>query len=394
MNRFVAIVAALATLAVTEATASASSGPVGQWRLDEGAGIVATDSSGFGDNGALFGGARWANGPNGGSALTFDGATGRVQVPNAPELEPSAAVSVSAWIERSGSPGTYRYIISKGATGCIAASYALYSGPNGGLQFYVSRSSGTTYARSPDADASVWDGRWHFVVGTFDGTDIRLYVDGTQVGSGTAYPGTLDYKLPESNDLYIGDYPGITHDPECQAKNFLGEIADVQIWDRALSAAEVEAMAQPPQRPALPGQNAPPVAPSQSGGTPGGGGQAVSIPPLLRMLRLSRSTFESHAIGRRLVISYSDSQSAHVKLTILKLTLASRCFTPGKRKAVGRCPRYVTIRHFMHRDHVGRNQVRLPAGLRLFPGIYQLLATPSAHGTTGRTVGVTFKVVR
>ena len=66
---------------------------------------------------------------------------------------PANSVTVSAWIERTGSPGAYKYVVAKGGHGCIAASYGLCSGPNGGLQFYVSRGGGTVYARSPDAGA-------------------------------------------------------------------------------------------------------------------------------------------------------------------------------------------------------------------------------------------------
>ena len=36
--------------------------------------------------------------------------------------------------------------------------------------------------------ASVWDGKWHHVAGTFDGSTVRLYVDGVQVGTGTPAP--------------------------------------------------------------------------------------------------------------------------------------------------------------------------------------------------------------
>ena len=61
-------------------------------------------------------------------------------------------------------------------TSCAAASYGLYTGPNGGLEFYVSSSRGTVYVRSPDAGAGVWDGGWHMVVGTYDGNTVRLFV--------------------------------------------------------------------------------------------------------------------------------------------------------------------------------------------------------------------------
>ena len=190
-------------LGAAAAPASASTGLVGQWRLDDGAGTVATDSSGYGDSGTVAGGAAWITSPTGG-ALDFNGATGRVQVPDAPQLEPTDGVSVAAWVARKGSPGDYKYIVSKGATGCIAGSYGLYSGPQGGLEFYVSQDQGTQYARSADPGPGVWDGNWHLVVGTFDGDTIRLYVDGREIGSGTPYAGPLSYQLPDSTTSHRG----------------------------------------------------------------------------------------------------------------------------------------------------------------------------------------------
>ena len=98
-----------------------------------------------------------------GSALRFDGVDDVVRVPTSLALQP-AKVSVEAWVRRSGSPGIYRHIVAKGATDCVASSYALYSGPDGGLAFYIS--NGRTFTISPDAGVDVWDGNWHRATST------------------------------------------------------------------------------------------------------------------------------------------------------------------------------------------------------------------------------------
>src|SRR5204862_199198 len=114
-----------------------------------------------------------------------------VRVPNSPTLEP-ATVTVEAWVRHLGYPGQLggpgapaqpvSYIVAKGgAWASSAASYALYS--IGGVCFYISTSSG--YHRSPDAGPGIWDGEWHYVVGTYDGSAVRLFVDGSEVGHGT-----------------------------------------------------------------------------------------------------------------------------------------------------------------------------------------------------------------
>ncbi|MGZ6713097.1 MAG: LamG domain-containing protein, partial [Solirubrobacteraceae bacterium] len=266
LNRLPLAALVLVIAALTAAPALGATGPVGIWTLDEGSGTTVTDGSGNGNNGVLSGGTTWVPGISG-SAVGFDGFSGQIKVEDNDALEPAGAITVSAWVKHAGSPGTYRYIVAKGGNGCIAASYGLYSGPSGGLQFYVSQHHGSVYARSPDAGQGIWDANWHLAVGTYDGTTIRLYVDGVEVGSGTAWTGALEYLLPSSNDFYIGNYPS------CQDHWFAGAIDDVMVWGRALSASEISAMVPGSSNPTGPN---PPSTPGAGGGQNGGGAQGGS----------------------------------------------------------------------------------------------------------------------
>lgn len=401
MIRKIAVPLALVALATIVPTASANTGPVGQWRLSDGAGSVAADSSGYGDNGAILGGASWTSGPDG-AALSFGGG-GSVRISDAPQLEPSSMVSVAAWVARLGSPGEYKYVLAKGGNGCIAASYGLYSSASGGLEFYVSRGQGTTYARSPDAGSGVWDGRWHLVVGTFDGTTIRLYLDGAEVGVGTEYPGPIEYSLSGANDLFIGAYPS------CRNRDFDATISDVRLWNRALSAAEVSALTAPDQQPPTGGSNPPstvapgptnPALPSGSGS--GSGSPPPSSPPKLRMVTLSASTITvgSGASGHPApVIVYNDSDPSRVTFTILQVqskAAQTHCIEAARqrhRSTIGYCPRLVALGRFMHQDRAGRNTVRFPRALTPAPGTYVLELTPNLNGDVGKTVVIPFKVV-
>jgi Concanavalin A-like lectin/glucanases superfamily len=226
---FIALMGAAAL--ATSAPASAATGPAAHWRFDEGGGSTAADASGNGNIGTVEGGATWIAGKRNG-ALAFDGSTGVVRVPSSSSLEPQA-VTVSAWVRRSGSPGAYKYILGKGALACLSASYGLYTGPGGGLMFYVA--DGTDFTRSPDAGTAVWDDAWHHVAGTFDGTSVRLFLDGAEIAGGTSRTTPITYTSQTATDLLLGDYAG------CGGLAFGGAIDEPKIWGRALSATEVAA---------------------------------------------------------------------------------------------------------------------------------------------------------
>ena len=175
MKTTVLILVAVVALVVA-APASASITLDGWWRFDDTASGVAKDSSGHSNNGAVTPAAQHVPGYFG-SALSFDGNTASVDVPNDPSLEPASTITVTAWF-KGGPQDSYVYLVSKGGQACQAASYGLYSGPNHGLMFYVSQNQALSFTQSPDAGTGVWDNDWHFAVGTYDGSYVRLYVDG------------------------------------------------------------------------------------------------------------------------------------------------------------------------------------------------------------------------
>jgi hypothetical protein len=204
----------------------------GLWPLNEGSGQVARDWSFSGNPGRLgstptadANDPAWVSLPRvfllKRSALRFGG-DDFVKVPDAPSLEPDG-VTVVARVRATGSPGTFRYVVSKGALACETASYGLYTGDEGGMRFYIS--DGEDYTLSPSASpSSLWDGGWHTVVGAFDGTRVRLWVDGVKVGE-TLADVKIGYGLPDTDDFYIGDYAGGCSNP----LGFVGDVDGVAL---------------------------------------------------------------------------------------------------------------------------------------------------------------------
>jgi hypothetical protein len=210
---------------------------MGAWLIDEGAGQNVRDISGRSNHGVLgataaadAGDPAWIGLPSSRyykrSALRFGG-DDYVSVADSATLEP-AKITVGAVVRASTTPGTNRYVVSKGALQCQTASYGLYTGRNGGLVFYVS--NGVDYVLSADAGTQLWDGDWHVALGTFDGTRVRLFVDGKQVGTGTQTSISLAFGFPDNDAFYIGDYRGTCATP----LGFVGDIDAVAIANRAI----------------------------------------------------------------------------------------------------------------------------------------------------------------
>ncbi|MBW8036425.1 MAG: hypothetical protein FVQ79_12565, partial [Planctomycetes bacterium] len=76
--------------------------------------------------------------------------------------------------------------------------------------------------------------QWHHVVGTFDGQNIRVYLDGLEIGS-RRYPGRII--LGGSDDAYIGSSGG-------KAEFFQGGIDDVRIFGIALTGDQIARMSE------------------------------------------------------------------------------------------------------------------------------------------------------
>ncbi|HWC26072.1 MAG TPA: LamG domain-containing protein [Solirubrobacteraceae bacterium] len=228
------LLGAAVALTATAAPAAAAPALAGHWSFDEGAGQTAHDAGPLRLHGVL--GASpvadaedpaWIAGASGG-ALRF-GAGASVRVSDGRRLD-LQTLTVEVVARADSSPGVYRYLVAHGSVGCFAGAYGLYTGRDGGVAFYVF--DGERYFVSAAAPASaVWNGAWHRVSGTFDGSRLRLFVDGHEVGGPFATPaGTaIEYdSMPEGT--YFGSYMGACRLP------FTGDVDSVTIWSGGASA--------------------------------------------------------------------------------------------------------------------------------------------------------------
>ena len=229
-------------LGLLTAPASASAfdfGVRGWWPLNEGKGQTVKDWSGNRNHGFL--GATpnvdsadpsWIKGIFYGSGLNFGG-DDFVQIKDSNSIEPKK-FTLSLWVRAPQSPGQFSYLIAKGSNECLASSYGLWTASNGGIEFYIWNGSDTVRSNSAIPER-IWDGRWHNVTATYDGTSARLFIDGEVTGDPPGSSAPIDYEIPEGT-LSFGAYRG-----SCDLL-FSGDIDQVmlfssvlpveQIWDR------------------------------------------------------------------------------------------------------------------------------------------------------------------
>jgi len=214
----------LATGEYTLGTSSVQVGaPVAWYKLDESSGNSAADASGNGLTASLVNAPTFTAGQNG-NALTLNGTTQYATVQNAAALNPTSAITLSAWVKATDWAGNRR-ILQKG----ISDNQYRLLAENGVLKFDL-KNVGSITAALPTV------GVWHLVTGTYDGTKMTLYVDGVAQVS-TAKTGAI---ATTADALVIGAKRTGDANP---GNYFKGSLDDVRVYDRALTLAEVQTLA-------------------------------------------------------------------------------------------------------------------------------------------------------
>ncbi len=205
-------------------------GLVGYWPFNgpDITGTTAYDRSGSANNGTLTNSPTKAIGKVG-QALSFNGTNQYARVTNASALNPTTYVSASMWVKVTSPPGQFKYLLSKGAASANPPMYGFFNNVSGDLQFIVTKNLAGTYYSPAKTASAIYDNTWHYITGVYDGSYVRLYVDGIEVGSGTAMTGSIG---THANDLFIGSYDATTG-------YFPGIFDEPRIYNRALSASEI-----------------------------------------------------------------------------------------------------------------------------------------------------------
>jgi hypothetical protein len=186
-----------------------------------GSGTTWSDLSGNGNNGTLVNGVGYNSGNLG--SLSFDGVDDYVTTGFTRGTLGNQTTLIS-W---------YKY------TGTIGRTYSpIFGGiePGSGTEFFIGKNTGNTNIGVQDGNyngsfvtgSNAFDGNYHQIVYTYDNGTGKIYLDGTLRNTGSFT------KCNDAEQISIG------HEAEGAGYYFIGNISQVSIYNRALTASEIQ----------------------------------------------------------------------------------------------------------------------------------------------------------
>jgi concanavalin A-like lectin/glucanase superfamily protein len=203
--------------------------PTAYYRLGEASGLNAADSastntgtySGTGVTYSVPG----AIAGDSNTAVTFDGLSGKMTLPLGVNPASGAPFSLECWAKFTANPTGNQSILANynGTTGTTLAGAGINIVSTGAALFNITNSS---HVNVSIASAALSLNVWHLLVGTWDGATMKLYVDGSLVGS-TA----LATSLAGTSALIVGSSPF--------GDFFAGSVDEAVVYPQALTGAQV-----------------------------------------------------------------------------------------------------------------------------------------------------------
>ena len=225
--RRLSIVLVMLTALCFRAWAQHEKGLVAYWDFDQGKGDILHDRSGNKNDGKIHG-AKWLK-LDKGYALRFNGVDAYVDCGSGEILNITDKITIEAWIKAGPTSGP---IVAKYGSGSDHSYLLSYSSGANNIYLRLSGTTGSDLTSTTDVAHDKWHhiDRWYYVVGTWDGSVARLYIDGIQEDS-KSKSGTMN-----SNNVPVT----IGRAARWGHRWFNGTIDEVRIYNRALSGDEVK----------------------------------------------------------------------------------------------------------------------------------------------------------
>lgn len=212
-----------------------------QLKLDEGSGTAAADASGFGHDGTVVsgaGGPHWTTGKSG-QALEFYNYNGTrtryVRVPWQPTLQATTGLTLMGWVRvRTVTTGN-QTVLGRGNSDTDWLLQLRNRARR--LTFVLASGSAVRTLNVNLAANTLAAGDWHHIAATYDGSRMRIYLDGVLRGNRAASGQVVSASNP---NLPVG--AGAQPQTPTRWRNGIpGALDDVRLYKRALTAVEIQA---------------------------------------------------------------------------------------------------------------------------------------------------------
>ncbi len=197
------------------------------YKMDEGTGTTTADATGDGFTGAITG-ATWTSGVEGTGGLAFNGTNSTYVTIPALNLNTNT-VTIAAWVKRSGTQAAWSGIVFSRASSSVCG---LHFGTANELRYTWNNSQyGWSSGLVPP------DGQWTFVALVISPTNATMYMQplGGSMSTATNNAGN---SAGTFNDVTL-----IGGDTNSSDRYISGAVDEVQVYNTALSATQVAALA-------------------------------------------------------------------------------------------------------------------------------------------------------
>ncbi|GEM_PF-2763497 len=215
---------------------------VGCWQMEENGGSVLLDGSSNANNATLYGAPAWSAGKVGDYAIDLNGTSQYALVPDNSSLDIANQITITAWIR----PEQYatQDLIKKATQGSVngngyelALATTKSDSSSRKVFFRINQSSnGDTY-RINSTTVYPTNGIWMHVAATYDGTTMRLYINGVEESNLT---------LPAGTKIALNNVPLSIGAQGTPSRYFMGWMDDTRVYNRALSPEEIRAFLNHP----------------------------------------------------------------------------------------------------------------------------------------------------
>ena len=197
----------------------------------------ANDESGNGNNGTVTGATLTTDRyENSNSAFIFNGESDVITIPHSNSLDITEAISIAAWInvETKSTPYLGRIVIKNPGPDNIV--YGIFHGYTNYIYAQLEDIDKNRVATLKTDENAIENSQWEFIVFTWDGDDLKIYINGNLIIWGVT--SIFEHITSCESSVTIGN----SENPDI-ITGIKGKIDDVRIYNRALTEDEISTLA-------------------------------------------------------------------------------------------------------------------------------------------------------